>query len=60
MKQSTMDKAKGRYHELKGDVKQEVGRATNNRRLQAEGLGEKLVRKLQNTIGKVEKAVEKR
>jgi len=60
MKQSTKDKAKGRYHELKGNVKQEVGRATNNRRLQAEGLGEKLAGKLQKTIGKAEKAVEKR
>jgi uncharacterized protein YjbJ (UPF0337 family) len=60
MKQSTKDKAKGRYHELNGNVKREVGRATNNRRLQAEGLGEKLAGKLQKTIGKAEKAVEKR
>jgi uncharacterized protein YjbJ (UPF0337 family) len=56
MKQSTKDKAKGTYHELKGSVKQKVGSATNNPRLQAEGLGEKLAGKLQKRIGKVEKA----
>jgi uncharacterized protein YjbJ (UPF0337 family) len=60
MKQSTMDNAKGRYHELKGNVKQEVGRATNNRRLQAKGLGEKFAGKIQEAIGKAEKSVEKR
>jgi uncharacterized protein YjbJ (UPF0337 family) len=60
MKQSTNDNAKGRYHELKGNVKEKIGRATNNRRLQAEGLGEKFVGKIQKAIGKAEKAVEKR
>jgi uncharacterized protein YjbJ (UPF0337 family) len=59
MKQSSKDKAKGTYHELKGNVKQKVGRATNNPRLQAEGLGEKSAGKLQKAIGKIEKAVEK-
>jgi uncharacterized protein YjbJ (UPF0337 family) len=59
MKQSSKDKAKGTYHELKGNVKQNVGQATNNPRLRAEGLGEKLAGKLQKAIGKIEKAVEK-
>lgn len=48
MKRSTKDKARGRYHELK------------DRRLQAEGLGEKFAGKVQKAIGKTEKAVEKR
>jgi uncharacterized protein YjbJ (UPF0337 family) len=59
MKQSSKDKAKGTYHELKGNVKQNVGQATNNHRLQAEGLGEKFAGKLQKAIGKIEKAGEK-
>jgi uncharacterized protein YjbJ (UPF0337 family) len=59
MKQSSKDKAKGTYHELKGNVKQRVGGVTNNPRLQAEGLGEKLAGKLQKAMGKVEKVVEK-
>ncbi|MGB7727670.1 MAG: CsbD family protein [Candidatus Acidiferrum sp.] len=60
MKQSAKDKAKGTYHELKGAVKQKVGKATNNRPLQAEGLGEKLAGRLQKGIGQAEKALEKR
>ncbi len=59
MKESTKNRAKGRYHELKGNVKQKVGSATNNRRLQAEGLGERLAGKLQNAVGKAEKVIEK-
>jgi uncharacterized protein YjbJ (UPF0337 family) len=59
MKQSTKDKAKGSYHELKGNVKQKVGRATNSRQLEAAGLGERLVGKLQKTISKAEKVIEK-
>jgi uncharacterized protein YjbJ (UPF0337 family) len=60
MKQGTKDKAKGTYRELKGEVKQRVGKATNNRRLQAEGLGEKLAGKIQKGIGQAERVVEKR
>jgi uncharacterized protein YjbJ (UPF0337 family) len=60
MKRSAKDKAKGTYHELKGTVKQKVGKAMNNRQLQAEGLGEKLAGRLQKGIGQAEKALEKR
>jgi uncharacterized protein YjbJ (UPF0337 family) len=60
MKQSTKDKARGRFHELKGKVKEKVGGATNNPRLQAEGLGEKFAGKIQKAIGRAEKVVEKR
>jgi uncharacterized protein YjbJ (UPF0337 family) len=60
MKRSAKDQAKGTYHELKGTVKQKVGKATNNRQLQAEGLGEKLAGGLQKGIGQAEKALEKR
>ncbi len=59
MKQSTKDKTKGSYHQLKGNFKEKIGRATNNRRLQAEGLGEKFAGKLQKAIGQAEKAVKK-
>jgi uncharacterized protein YjbJ (UPF0337 family) len=43
------DKAKGTLHEVKGSVKEKVGRVTNNRRLAAEGQIEK--------IGQVEKTL---
>jgi uncharacterized protein YjbJ (UPF0337 family) len=55
MKQSTKDKAKGKFHEVKGKVKEKVGRATNNPNLEAEGQGEKIGGKVQKKIGEVEK-----
>jgi uncharacterized protein YjbJ (UPF0337 family) len=45
MKESTEDKAKGTFHEVKGKVKEKVGRATNNTDLEAEGIGEKIAGK---------------
>ena len=59
MKRGTKDKAKGTFHEVKGKVKQTVGRATNNPDLEAEGLAEKLTGKVQKKIGQVEEALEK-
>jgi uncharacterized protein YjbJ (UPF0337 family) len=57
MKLSTKDKAKGQYHEVKGKVKEKVGRATNNPNLEAEGQGEKFGGKVQKKIGQVEKVL---
>jgi uncharacterized protein YjbJ (UPF0337 family) len=59
MKPSTDDKAKGTFHEVKGKVKETVGRATNNPELEAEGLGENIGGKVQKKIGQVEKILEK-
>ncbi len=55
MKKSTRDKAKGRFHEVKGKVKEKVGRATNNPNLEAKGQGEKFGGKVQKKIGQAEK-----
>ena len=59
MKQSTKDKAKGKFHEVKGNVKEKVGRATNNPDLEAEGQGEKIGGKIQKKIGQVGKVLGK-
>ena len=59
MKQSTKDKAKGKFHEVKGGVKEKVGRATNNPDLEAEGQVEKIGGKVQKKIGQAEKVLEK-
>ena len=59
MKQSTKDKAKGKFHEVKGKVKEKVGRATNNPDLEAEGQVEKIGGKVQKKIGQVEKVLER-
>jgi uncharacterized protein YjbJ (UPF0337 family) len=57
MKQSTKDKAKGKFHEVKGKVKERVGRMTKNPNLQAEGQGEQMGGKIKKKIGQVEKAL---
>jgi len=59
MKQSTKDKAKGKFHQVKGRVKEKVGRATNNPNLEAEGQDERIGGKVQEKIGQVEKVLGK-
>jgi uncharacterized protein YjbJ (UPF0337 family) len=58
MKQSTEDKAKGKFHEVKGKVKEKVGRVTNNPNLEAEGIVEKIAGNIPKKIGQVEEVVE--
>jgi uncharacterized protein YjbJ (UPF0337 family) len=57
MKPSTKDKAHGTFHEVKGKVKEKIGRATNNPDLEAEGQVEKIVGKVQKKIGQVKKVL---
>ncbi len=59
MKPSTNHKARGRFHEVKGSIKEQVGRATNNQDLEAEGAGEKIGGKIVKKIGQVEKVLGK-
>jgi uncharacterized protein YjbJ (UPF0337 family) len=59
MKKSTKDKAKGKFHEAKGKVKEKIGRATNNPDLETEGQVEKIGGKAQKKIGQVEKVLDK-
>jgi uncharacterized protein YjbJ (UPF0337 family) len=59
MKPSTKDKAKGTFHEVRGKVKETVGRATNDPDLEAEGQVEKVGGKVQKKIGQVEKVLGK-
>jgi uncharacterized protein YjbJ (UPF0337 family) len=55
MKESTKDQAKGKYHEVKGKIKEKVGRATGNPDREAEGQDEKVAGKVQKKIGQIEK-----
>jgi uncharacterized protein YjbJ (UPF0337 family) len=59
MKESTKDKVKGAVHEVKGDVKEKIGRATGNPALEEEGQDEKLGGKVQKAVGSLEKLVKK-
>jgi uncharacterized protein YjbJ (UPF0337 family) len=57
MKSSTKDKAQGTFHEVKGKIKEKVGRATNNPDLEAEGQVEKIAGNVQKKIGQVKKVL---
>lgn len=57
MKSSGKDKVRGAFHEVKGKVKEKVGRATNNPQLEAEGQVEQIGGKVQKKIGQVKKAL---
>jgi uncharacterized protein YjbJ (UPF0337 family) len=57
MKPGTKDKAKGKFHEVKGKIKEKVGRATNNPILEAEGKGERIGGKMKTKFGQIEKTI---
>jgi uncharacterized protein YjbJ (UPF0337 family) len=59
MKNSTKDQAQGKMHEVKGKVKEAVGRATNNPNLVEEGQDENIAGKVQKKVGQVEKVFDK-
>ena len=56
MKSGTQDKAEGKFHQIKGKVKEVAGNLTDNPTLEVEGMGEKMAGKAQENLGKVKKA----
>ena len=59
MEDSIKDKLEGAAHELKGAVKETVGRVIGNPDLADEGTAEKVGGKIQKKVGDVEKVFEK-
>jgi uncharacterized protein YjbJ (UPF0337 family) len=57
MKPSTQDQAEGKLHEVKGKIKEVVGKTTGDPDLEVSGNAEKKAGKVQGLIGRVEKAV---
>jgi uncharacterized protein YjbJ (UPF0337 family) len=57
MKPSTKDEVAGKIHEVKGAVKEKVGKLTNDPDLEAEGIVEKVAGKIQHKIGQVKKVL---
>ena len=55
MKSSTKDRAKGTFHEVKGSVKEIAGKLSDNPKLQAEGVVEKIAGKTQSKVGDIKK-----
>jgi uncharacterized protein YjbJ (UPF0337 family) len=58
MKASTEDKIKGKLLEVKGAIKEQAGKLTDNCCLEARGKAEKLTGKAQHCAGDAEAAVE--
>lgn len=56
---STTDKIKGLANEAAGNVKQAVGKATDNPKLQAEGVVQERKGEVQQAVGKAKDAVKK-
>lgn len=56
---STTDKVKGMANEAVGNVKQGVGKATDNDRLRAEGKAQELKGEAQQAVGKTKDAIKK-
>lgn len=59
MKSSIRDKVEGAGHEVKGTVKEGVGRLSERPRLEAEGRIEKIAGKVQRKRGQVKRVFEK-
>ncbi|HEX2769857.1 MAG TPA: CsbD family protein [Geobacteraceae bacterium] len=59
MKSSTKDQAEGRFHEVNGKVKEMAGKLSNNPKLEAKGIGEKIAGNVQEKIGQVKKVLGK-
>jgi len=59
MKPSTENEVAGTVHEVKGKIKETVGRVTNDPNLEGEGIGEQIGGKVQKKIGQVQKVIEK-
>jgi len=59
MKPSTKDQIEGKFHEVKGKIKEAAGKLSDDPELEGEGLGEKIAGKVQQKIGQVKKVLEK-
>ncbi len=51
------DRVEGIGHQIKGAIKEGIGKVTGDQKTQAEGVGEKAAGKAQNTVGGAKDAV---
>ena len=59
MKTSTRDQAEGKFHHVKGAIKEAAGILSDNPALQDEGTTERIGGKVQDKIGQIEKVLGK-
>ena len=59
MKSSTEDQAEGKFHKIKGNLKEIAGELSDNPKLEAEGTDEKIAGIVQEKIGQIKKVLGK-
>jgi uncharacterized protein YjbJ (UPF0337 family) len=59
MKSSTRDETEGKFHQVKGKIKEIAGELSDHPELEAEGIDEKIAGKVQEKIGHVKKVLGK-
>lgn len=59
MKSSTKDQAEGKFHKVKGKIKEIAGKVSDDPKLEAEGKDEKRAGKVQEKIGQVKNVLGK-
>lgn len=59
MKKSTKHQVEGKVLEMKGHLKEQVGAATNDHKLRADGLLDQAEGHIEQAVGKVEKTLGK-
>ena len=59
MKPSTQDKIEGNAKEVKGNLKQGIGKLVGNERLQAAGRADKMDGRVQKKVGEIEKVFDR-
>jgi uncharacterized protein YjbJ (UPF0337 family) len=55
MKSSTQDQAEGKFHKIKGKIKEIAGELSDDPNLEVEGTDEKIAGKVQEKIGQIKK-----
>lgn len=55
MKSSRRDKTEGKFHQMKGTIKQAAGKLSDNPKLKVEGTVEEISGNVQEKIGRVKK-----
>ncbi|MDO9264032.1 MAG: CsbD family protein [Desulfosalsimonadaceae bacterium] len=59
MKSSKRDNAEGKMHQVKGTIKEVVGRIVGNKDLEGEGKDENTDGKIQEKLGEIKKVMDK-
>ncbi len=59
MKSSTKNNIDGKMHQVKGTIKQTIGKVLNNRGMEAKGKLENIKGKVEEKIGQLKKIVKK-